>query len=296
MKVIITGGTGLIGKALTRELRARHHNVAILTRRLTGQPDEYLWNPDKKEIDRNVFDGADALVHLAGASIGKRWTEKYKQQLYSSRIRSANFLLESAQHNNIQFQVFISASGSNFYGTYTSEQLLSEEDPLQQHDFLSDLSAAWENAGQTFDTIAKRTVLMRTGMVLANEGGSLPLLKKLTKFNLSSPAGSGKQWMNWIHLQDLVNLYIFALENNGVKGPINAVAAPETNARFMKTLAETEGKMFLKLPVPSFLLKTVVGEMSDLLLEGTRLSNKKIKNAGFSFTYENLKDALKDLR
>lgn len=295
MKVLISGGTGLVGKALVDRLVRNGHSVHILSRN-PSRPNEFRWHVNNGEIDHAAFERIDAIVHLAGASIGKRWTKNYRAELYNSRIRGAELLLKTAENLHLNLKAFITASGSNYYGTYTSNEMLTEEMPVQHKDFLSELSTAWEKTADDFAETAERIVKVRTGVVLARKGGTLPLLKKLVKLNIGSPVGTGAQWMNWIHLDDLVSIYLHALENPSVNGPINAVALPETNSAFMKTLAESENRLFLNVPVPGFILKTVLGEMSTLLLEGTRLSNKKIKDHGFTFRFEKLYTALEDLR
>ena len=296
MKILITGATGLVGTDLVKKLRERNHDVNILVRRKTGAQNEFIWNQKKGEIDESAFDGIESIIHLAGASVGKKWTENYKKELYSSRIDTAHLLFKTCKKLNLKLKSFIIASGINYYGTYTSDKILTETDSVQHQDFLSQLSVAWENSADEFQSVADRIVWLRTAVVLSNKGGSFPLLKKLTDFNFGSAIGSGKQWMNWIHLEDLVNMYILSVENSAISGKYNAVADEiPTNKEFMQKLAKSSNKFFLPINAPAFAVKLVMGEMSEIILEGTRASNLKIKNAGFEFKYKTLNQAFEDL-
>lgn len=296
MNILITGGTGLIGKSLVKKLKEQNHNVKILTRKKTENPEEFYWNPEEKFIDEKAFENLDSIIHLSGANISERWTESYKKQLFSSRIDSANLLKEYCQERNIHLKSFISASGINYYGTFTSDQVLDENSGILKHDFLAKLCVEWEKAAEDFSEISDRIVCLRTSMVLAKNGGAFPMLKKTVDFNIGSAVGSGKQWMNWIHVEDLVNMYIFVLENSQLNGKFNAVADEvPTNEMFMKTLAKVSEKFFLPINVPSFVMKLAFGEMSSIILEGTRASNEKIKSNGFEFKYDKVKKAFEDL-
>lgn len=296
MNILITGGTGLVGKYLATELRARKHEVRILSRSKSEKPFEFYWNLDEKIIDEKAFENIDSIIHLAGATVSKKWTEDYKKELYSSRIDAANLLFDYCQKKNIHLKSFISASGINYYGTFTSDQILEENSGILHHDFLADLSVEWEKAAEKFQEISDRVVCLRTAVVLAKNGGAFEPLKKLTDLNIGSAVGSGKQWMNWIHIEDLLNMYIFAVENSDLNGSFNAVADEvPTNSNFMKTLAKVSNKFFLPINVPAFVLKSIFGEMSEIILEGTRASNKKIKSKGFDFKYADLKKAFQSL-
>ena len=296
MKILVTGATGLIGKYLVRKLKEKGHEIVILTRKKTGKPNEFQWNPDQNFIEDAAFENIEAIIHLAGATIAKRWTKEYKKELYSSRINAANLLKSYCEKHQIKLKSFISASGINYYGTYTSDEILTENSPIKKLDFLAELSVDWEKSAYQFSEIAERVVCLRTAMVLAKEGGSFVPLKKLTDFNLASPVGKGKQWMNWIHEDDLVNMYIFALENPEINGKFNAVADKvPTNYQFMKLLAAISNKFFLPVNVPAFVMKMTFGEMSSIILEGTRASNEKIKSLGFDFKFSTPETAFKDL-
>lgn len=296
MNILITGGTGLIGKSLVRKLKDRNHHVKLLTRQKTDKPEEFYWNITEKFIDPKAFENLDCIIHLAGANISQKWTADYKKELFSSRIDTANLLKEYCVKQLVHLTSFISASGINYYGTFTSDQILKENEGIIKHDFLAKLCDEWENAAENFSDISDRTVCLRTAMVLAKNGGAFPMLKKTVDFNIGSAVGSGQQWMNWIHIDDLVNMYIFAVENSDLNGKFNAVAdQTPTNEQFMKLLARISNKFFLPINVPAFVMKTVLGEMSSIILEGTRASNEKIKSLGFDFEFSTPEAAFIDL-
>lgn len=297
MIILITGGTGLVGSALVRQLEDAGHEVRILSRNYSQNAKSFQWDVHKQTIDEAAFIDIDGIIHLAGASIGARWTAAYKEELYTSRIGATEFLLKTCEKLQKKLKFFISASGINFYGTFTSSRILTENDGILKQDFLAKLSADWEAAAYHFSDVAERVICVRTAMVLADRGGSYPLLKKIVDFNLGAPVGSGKQWMNWIHLTDLLSLYQYFVENVAPSGGYNAVADEAvTNRNFMKQLAAKEKKFFLPVAVPSVFLKVAFGEMASIILEGTRASNKKVKEIGFKFQHETLQSAFKALK
>ncbi len=295
MKILISGGTGLVGKKLIEKLKEKGHSVNILVRRKTTKTNEFYWNVEKQEIDEKAFENIDVIIHLAGANIGKKWTPKYRKQIYLSRIDSANLLRNQCKKLGVHLKSFISAGGINYYGTFTSNAILTEESPMLHQDFLSDVCQKWEDSAYQFSTIADRVVMLRTSPVFAKQGGFYEPIKKIADFHLSSGLGTGKQWFNWIHIDDLVNMYIFAVENNNANGNFNAVADDiPTNKDFMKAVAKSRGKLFIPINVPAFMLKLVLGQMSEMLLKGTRVSNEKIKSLGFDFAYKSLEETLKN--
>ena len=296
MNILITGGTGLVGTALVKKLEERNHTVRILTRSESEEKNEFYWNISEKKIDQKAFENLDCIIHLAGANISERWTDDYKKELYSSRIDSAHLLREYCVEKGIHLKSFISSSGVNYYGTFTSDQILTENSEIVENDFLAKLCVAWENAADQFESIAERVVCLRTALVLSRKGGAFPLLKKTVNLNIGSGVGTGKQWMNWIHIDDLVHMYVEAAENTSINGKYNAVADDiPTNEVFMKKLAKAADKFFLPFNVPPFVLKSVFGEMSSIILEGTRADNKKIKSQGFDFKYSTVDEAFKNL-
>ena len=296
MNILVSGASGLVGTELIKKLQNNGHSVRKLVRNPKGNPDEYEWNLDQKYIDKNAFENLDSIIHLAGANIGKRWTKDYKLEIYNSRTQSSELLFQYCKENNVHLKSFISASGISFYGTFTSDTILTEKDEISHHDFLADLSQDWENAANQFSEISERVVKLRISPVLSKKGGSFEPLKKITNCHLASGLGTGKQWFNWIHLEDLVEMFIFSLENQNVNGAYNAVADEiPTQKDFMKKLAKAKNKFFFPINVPAFILKIILGEMSEIILEGTRVSNEKIKSEGFAFQFPDLDLALKNL-
>lgn len=296
MKILISGGTGLVGKKLIEKLNKNGHETNILVRNKSRHNNEFSWDYKNKKIDEKAFENIDCIIHLAGASISKRWTEEYKKEIISSRVESAHFLLETSKNLNINLKSFISASGTNFYGTFTSDRILTEKDEIQHQDFLAHVCKVWEAAAQNFSEITERIVCIRTAPVLSKKGGTLEPLTKITNLNLSSGIGSGRQWFNWIHIDDLADIYLKAVEDENLHGAYNAVSDNiPTQKELMQKLAKTKKKFFFPLNIPSFLMKIVLGEMSEIILKGTRISNEKIKSQGFIFQYPDLESALKDL-
>lgn len=296
MKILITGATGLIGKNLVKKLLEKGHSVNILVRKKSNNPNEFLWNNNEDYIDDEAFTNIECIIHLAGATIAKRWTQEYKKVLYSSRIDTANLLKKYVEKHQLNLKSFISASGVNYYGTFTSNEILTEDSPIKKLDFLASLCKDWEDAAYQFSDVSERVVCLRTAPVLAKESGTFASLKKITNFNLASPIGSGDQWMNWIHIDDLIEMYIMAVENPEMNGSYNAAADEiPSNKNFMKELARKLKKLFLPIPIPEFLIKIILGEMSTIILEGSRVGNQKIKALGFEYKFPLLNETFNDL-
>ena len=224
MKILITGGTGLIGKSLVKKLEENNHEIRVLVREKPVSKNEFYWNITHNDIDLKALENIDSIIHLAGATIFQRWTEKNKKAIISSRVDTANFLLEKVKNQNIHLKSFISASGINFYGTYTSDQIFTENNGIAHQDFLSEVCEKWESDAQQFQICAERIVIFRTSPVFSNKGGSFEQLKKITDYNLAAALGSGKQWFPWIHLEDLIKMYVEAVENPNFDGIYNAVS------------------------------------------------------------------------
>lgn len=291
--VLISGATGMIGQELSKKLKEKNYIVKELSRE---KSDKYFyWNPDKGEIDEKAFENIEAIIHLAGAPISKRWSLPYKVKLYDSRVESMKLLLKTSKKLNLPIKTFICASGTNYYGTITSNEMFSENHPIGD-DYLAKLCGKIEKTAEEFKSIGSRVCIVRTAAVLSNKGGMLAELLSLAQHNLISPLGSGKQIVPWIHIDDIVNLYIHLLENENLEGPYNAVADEITsNKKFTKTLIKLKGKKNLMPKVPKFILRIVLGEMSSILLKGSAISNSKIKESGFEFKFTKLKPALRNL-
>lgn len=296
MKILITGSTGLIGKTLVETLTEKGHTVHTLVRKKTGNSNEFLWNLQENHIEDEAFHNIDSIIHLAGASIANRWTKTYKKELYSSRVDTANLLKKYVEKHQLKLKSFISASGVNYYGTFTSNEILTEETPIRKLDFLAGLCRDWEAASLEFSEFADRVICLRTAPVLSKKGGTLEPLKKITNLNLASPIGSGDQWMNWIHLDDLIEMYVMAVENPEMNGIYNAVADEiPNNKNFMKELTRKLNKFFIPIPIPEFIIKFILGEMSTIVLDGSRVGNQKIKSFGFQFKHPMLGEAIENL-
>jgi uncharacterized protein (TIGR01777 family) len=302
-KVLISGGSGLVGRHLGRMLRDMGYGVALLSRKEKKEEaiPTYIWNPvpgihPGEAIEKGALDGVESIIHLAGISIGgKRWSEKRKKEILDSRVKTAEFLFHVIREHGITLKTFITASASGYYGTVTTDRIFWEDDP-PGGDFTGSVCRQWEEAADRFSEAGMRTVKIRTGVVLSGKGGALPRLSSLPKLGLGAPLGSGKQYMPWIHLEDLSRIYAFALENEGLSGPYNAVA-PEhlTNREFTRRLSRQLGRPCFLPSIPAPAMRLLFGEMAVLLLEGSRISPEKILSEGFRFTYPDLATALDHL-
>lgn len=296
--VLITGGSGLIGRHLAGMLHDKGYTVSVLSRtdsRRSGIQ-TFLWNPFKGTIDREALEKTDYIIHLAGAGIGdKKWTTKRKQEIIDSRVKTAELIHKSALESGIKIKAFITISGINYYGTLTAEKIFTEDDPPAD-DFLGETCRLWEEAADAFSGPETRVVKIRTGIVLSGEGGVLARLMTPVRFGIGSPIGHGNQFVPWIHIDDLCGIFIKAIEDHSLSGAYNA-AAPEmlTNRELMRKLADVLVKPYFFPAIPSFLMKLIFGEMAGILLEGSRVSVNKIISAGFRFRFPDLVNALKDL-
>jgi len=294
-KVLITGGSGLIGRRLSFLLKSRGYEVRILSR--SNNPKNnyktFVWNVSEQYINDSAFEGLNHIIHLAGAGIAdKRWSEKRKKEIIASRVASTNLLYNSVKRLKTPLNSFISASATGYYGAVTSETIFEEKDKPAK-DFLGKVCSLWEDSIFQFNEIKIRTVALRTGIVLSKDGGAL----KKMKTPIITSLGNGKQYMPWIHIDDLCELYIKAIEDEQFKGAFNAVSSEHiSNLSFSKKISKIFNYPFLALGAPSFILQIVFGEMSTIILNGSRISANKIKQAGFKFKFENLEKALKNLR
>ncbi len=292
-KVLISGGSGLIGKRLSFLLRSKGYEVSILSRTHKNESEylTYVWNIEKGTIDQAAFDQVEHIIHLSGSGIAdKRWTEKRKQDIINSRVASTQLLLQNVKDLQIPLKTFISSSAIGYYGAVTSETIFDEtSNPAD--DFLGKVCELWEQSAFQFAKENIRTVAIRTGIVLSKTGGALAKMKT----PVISPLGSGKQYMPWIHIDDLCNIYIKVIEDEKMSGVYNGVAPEhQTNTSFSKILAKAVKRPFLPIGVPAFLLKMIFGEMAAILLEGSRVSSQKIQDTEFSFQFPNLSSALSD--
>lgn len=296
-KILISGATGLVGKKLARKLYERGYQVEILVRSKSKRSDfkSYIWDYENKFLEAGAIDNTYIFIHLAGSPISKRWTASYKKEIYKSRIDSAQFIYEEMQEKGIHPEAVISASGAGIYGQITSQKIFSEDDPAAD-DFLGKVCADWEKKALQFQELGSRVVCIRTASVLAEKGGALEVLKKPVELNVGAALGTGEQYFPWIHLEDLVAIYIKAVEDVSMNGAYNA-AAPDfvTNEILTQKIASHLNKKIWLPNIPKFIISKTLGEMSILALEGSRISSKKIENSGFKFVYSNLDKALTDI-
>ena len=296
-KVLITGATGMVGKKLYSALKERGYTAHCLVRKKQNIFEhEFVWNYENDYLEKGALEGIHCIIHLAGATIAKRWTAAYKNEIISSRVDSALFLEKKLKEKNMKLQLFISASGINYYGDWNDEKAATENDEAQKKDFLTEVCRLWEDSANRFEAISERIVKLRISPVISAHGGFLEPLKKLTNLHLASPVGSGKQYFPWIHVDDLVGMLLFALENENMNGAFNACADEvPTNAQLMKTLAKSMDKNYIPMAVPAVVLKLTMGEMSEMILNGVNASNQKIKSKGFIFKNNELHHALKNV-
>ena len=296
--VLLTGGTGLIGSHLSELLFKENYSVSILSRsqESNDQIKFYKWNVEKGEIDSNAIKSCDYIVHLAGENISEsRWTQKRKKQLLESRTRSTQLLLDAVKKYNPNLKAFISASAVGYYGAISSEHIFTENDG-SHHDFLGSITRKWEESVGEFSELNIRTVIYRTGVVLTKNSGALDKVMRPIKLNVGAVLGSGKQYIPWIHIDDLCSAYLKAIEDIQLKGSYNLVAPEHTNNKELTKQIASQLNKPLWLPnIPSFILRLLFGEMADLFLKGSRVSANKIMETGFTFKYPKLKDALKNL-
>ena len=294
-KILITGGSGLLGEAIAQRLVAANKDFAILTRKGTHPKyPAFAWDPNSGTLDMKALDGLETIIHLAGAGIAdKRWTASRKQEIIDSRVKTSELLFNKCKEAGVFPKQFISASGINYYGIEPTDSVFVENDSVG-NDFTAQVVKVWEEAADLW-LEHSRVVKLRISVVLANNGGALERMTPVAKRGLGAPLGNGKQWVPWIHLNDVANMFLFALENP-IEGAYNAVSDEHvSNRTLMKTLAKVHRKPMFLPPVPGFMLRLVFGKLAELVLKGNRASNQKIKATGFQFQFAKLEEALRDI-
>jgi uncharacterized protein (TIGR01777 family) len=312
-KILLTGGSGLVGRRLTDYLQKGGWEVAVLTRQpghisattgpthsaaTAGSPAirTFLWDPGKGTLDPAALDYARHIIHLAGANLGeKRWTRSRKEVILLSRTRTAETLKLHLDRAGVQPDTFITASATGYYGNTNRDKVFTEGDPPGE-DFAARVCRDWEAAADRFASPQTRVLKIRMGVVLSGQGGALPRLARLSRLGLCSPLGTGRQYFPWIHLEDLCGIFLHVLLAKDMHGAFNAVA-PEmvTNREFTRTLCRQMDRNYLLPPVPSPLLHLVLGEMSSILTRGNRCSPAKLMEAGFTFRHPQLLPALETI-
>ena len=305
--VIITGGTGLVGKVLGQALLEKGYDVIVLTRgggpvtnrsqSITGV--RYAeWNIEKQTIDKKAIAEADYIIHLAGAGVAdKRWTKKRKQEILESRVNSCKLIVDTLKSIPNKVKTVVSASAIGWYGPdpVIPNPKPFEEDNAPNNDFLGTTCRQWEESIEPINTLGKRLVKLRIGIVLSKDGGALKEFIKPLKFGVAAILGNGKQLISWIHIDDLVRMFIAAIENSTMNGVYNAVAPhPVSNKELTLQLAKSRKKFFVPIHVPSFVLKIALGEMSIEVLKSTTVSCSKVQLSEFDFSYPDIVTALMD--
>jgi uncharacterized protein (TIGR01777 family) len=293
--VLITGASGLVGRHLSALLTQEGYLVRTLSRDPAG-PSHFHWDPAKGTMDAEALSGADHIVHLAGTGIGdKAWSEKRKAEILQSRVCGTELLFQTCRSIGMLPKTFLTASAVGYYGSAPSGKRFTESDGAGQG-FLASVCEQWERAALLFEEAGVRTVRMRTGLVLANNGGILPQTALPVRMGLGTAFGNGKQVLPWIHLYDLGQLYLEALRQSTWSGAFNAVAPkPVNNKVFTKELARLFHKPFWPVSVPGFLVKALLGERSELLLQGNDVRSERLSELTFNFRFETLEKALQDL-
>jgi uncharacterized protein (TIGR01777 family) len=301
--IIITGGTGLVGGYLSRMLAEQGYQVIILTRtpakaKATHPNIRFAkWDVETGYIDPSAWAQADAVVHLAGAGVvAKPWTTAYKKEIIDSRVRSGALIVEAAKTLENKITTVVSASAIGYYGADNGNGPFVETDPADDH-FLGETCRQWEQAIQPVQALGKRLVICRIGIVLANEGGALAEFKKPLKFRVGGILGNGQQTVSWIHIEDLCRIFNAALSDTEMQGVYNAVApSPVSNKELTIALAKAMyGNGFVTLPVPSFVLKLMLGKRSIEVLKSTTVSAQKLVEHGFQFEYPTIEKAMQQL-
>ena len=299
MKILITGATGLVGTELVELLLKSGINVNFLTtsqKKIKNKPNlkGFFWNPEQGIINENAIIGVDVIIHLAGASVAKRWTNAYKQEIIESRIVSSNLLFKVLKNNPNQVKQIISASAIGIYPD-SLKNIYTETNKTIDDSFLGNVVVKWEESVDKFKLLNIKVCKLRTGIVLSEKGGALTEMIKPIKFGLGAAFGTGKQFQSWIHLTDLVEMYLFASQHD-LEGIYNAVAPnPLSNKQLTVAIAKQLKKPLFLPNIPEFIMQMILGEMHEILFSSQNVENKKIIKEGFSFKYTSVEQALDNL-
>jgi uncharacterized protein (TIGR01777 family) len=299
MRVIITGGAGLIGRALAADLASNGHEAIVLSRapeRVTGLPPSVRaerWDARSAAGWSPLADGADAIVNLAGESLAGRWTARRKRRILESRQNAGRVVVEAVEGASVKPHVVVQASGAGYYGPRGDEEITEEAGPGK--DYLGQTAIEWEASTAPVEALDVRRVIIRTGVVLSMAGGALPPLLLPFQFFVGGPLGSGRQWFPWIHVADEARAIRFLIEHESASGPFNLTAPnPLTNAEFGRALGRVLRRPAF-VPTPAFALRLLLGEMSTVLLDGQRAVPRRLLGLGFTFRFPDAEAALRDL-
>lgn len=295
--ILITGGTGLVGQRLSRVLKQKGFQVIHFSRKgdLNATFPAYQWDINAGTIDKTALEKADYIVHLAGAGVADgTWTQKRKKAIMDSRVKSAALLQQTLKTMDKKPKAVICASASGFYGN-RGDAILDESASIGKG-FLAEVVEKWEAANRGFEDLGIRTAMLRIGIVLSTKGGALAKMLPTYKVRLGTYFGDGSQYYSWIHIDDLCEMFAFAIENDRVEGIYNAVAIkPVTNKYLAEAIGTALNSKAVLLPAPAFAMRLAMGEMADIVLDGVRLTPKKIIDAGFRFMYDDVEYALRDV-
>ncbi len=296
--ILIVGGSGLVGTRLTQLLQLEGQSVLWLSRNPASQADikQYKWDWKNQQLDQAVFEYADTIINLSGASIdGHRWNDDWKKEIYNSRIVATDFLFNSTAKYPNKITTYIAASATGYYGLDTLASVRTEKDPAGD-DFLGSTCAAWENSSNQFSSLGIRTTVIRSGIALSPQAVALKKMMLPVQWGLGAVLGTGRQYFPWIHLDDLCGIYKKAVDDNALTGPYNAVAPEEiTNQALMEALASTLNRPMWLPHVPGFATRLLFGELAESLLKGPKISAEKIIGTGFIFQYPSLIKALQSI-
>lgn len=296
-KILISGGSGMIGMQLSKLLSENGYEVAHLTRsKKANYPyKQFEWDINKQKIEDEAILFADAIIHLAGAGVvDEKWTEERKKTIIKSRTDSAQLLKTALAKQDKKIEHFIGASGINYYGMDTGNQLMTETDPSGEG-FLPYVCEKWEEAADEIGALGIKTAKIRIGIVLSDKGGALKQLAMPIKFGVGAPLGSGDQFMSWIHIDDLCRLFLHLLKNN-LSGTFNGVAPnPVSNKTLTQAVAQQLKKPLWLPKVPPFAMKLILSDRADMVLGGVKASSEKVEATGFKFLFDEVKKALKDI-
>src|SRR3954469_13027992 len=290
MRVTVTGASGLIGTRLVERLRARGDAVTTLSRR-PGSPDAVAWQPEQEPAPADALAGRDAVVHLAGENVAQRWSEDAKRRIRDSRELGTRNLVAGIEAADPRPRVLVSSSAVGYYGPHGNERL--DEDTPPGHDFLAEVCVIWEREARQAAGLGLRVVTVRPGVVLAQGGGALAKMLPFFKLGVGGPVAGGEQYMPWIHVDDVVGMYLAALEDDSWQGPVTASAPePVTNAAFSKALGRALRRPAFA-PVPGLAVRTLYGEMAEIVTKGQRVVPKAALEHGYAFAHPDLDEALR---
>jgi len=294
--ILITGASGLIGSRLTELLLQKGYQVSHLGRsKKSGSVKSFVWNVDAGELDKEALAGVDTIIHLAGAGVAdKRWNGKRKKEILESRTKSSALLYDTLKRGNHAVKAVVSASAIGYYGFCLDERIFTEESKPGT-DYLAQVTKAWEESVNKISSLGVRVAKLRIGIVLSEKGGALAEMAKPIRFGVGAALGTGKQYLSWIHIDDLCAMFIKAVEDEQMHGAYNAVCDWVTNEAMTKSIASELKKPLILPPVPGFIMKLIVGEMAVIVVNGSKVSSEKIRKTGFTFQYPDLREALRNL-